>query len=100
VLLLERDVRRPLADNDPVTRCPVDPDLAGYVLEVPAPEPPGHEVLPEQFLATSDCLMADLPRPDFWDWSMVSDWQKRASIRRSCARIVDVAMEPGDASVT
>jgi hypothetical protein len=54
------------------------------VLVVRAPQPPGHEqVLPEQFLAISDCLMADLPDPDFWDWFLVSDWQKRASITRS-----------------
>jgi hypothetical protein len=73
--------------------------LAGYVLAVPALRPPGHEqVLAEEFLTISDCLMADLPRPEFWDWFVHHG--DATSARQSLAPEADVlavAMTPGDA---
>lgn len=57
---------RALGDDDPV----IDADLvmAGYVLTVPASAPPDMATVPTTLLTISDCIMRDLPRPEFWDW--------------------------------
>jgi hypothetical protein len=73
--------------------------VAGYVLVIPAARPPDQErVLPAQLLTISDCLMADLPRPEFWDWFVdleVAEQERAARAPKS--EIVAVAMDPGDA---
>jgi hypothetical protein len=73
--------------------------VAGYVLAVPTPRPPGQEyVLPETFLTVSDCLMSDLPRPEFWDWYVDRQEAERARMcRASHAETVTVAMTLEDA---
>ncbi|TDD55425.1 hypothetical protein E1263_26095 [Kribbella antibiotica] len=74
--------------------------LAGYVLVVPTPRPPSQEyaVLPETFLTISDCLMADLPRPEFWDWYVDRQEAERERISRAPhAETVTVAIASDDA---
>jgi len=74
--------------------------VAGYVLVVPAPRPPGQEyaVLPETFLTISDCLMSDLPRPEFWDWYVDRQEAEHERMSRAPhAETVTVAMSLEDA---
>lgn len=74
--------------------------VAGYVLLVPTPRPAsqGYAVLPETFLTISDCLMADLPRPEFWDWYVDRQEAERDRMSRAPhAETITVAMAPGDA---
>lgn len=42
--------------------------LVGYVWTRPAAPPPGLASVPASILTISDCIMDDLPRPEFWDW--------------------------------
>lgn len=73
--------------------------LAGYMLVVPTPRPPGHEqVLPEKFLTISDCLMDDLPRPEFWDWYVDRDEAEHVRLSDAPhAETMAVAMNPDEA---
>lgn len=73
--------------------------VAGYVLAVPTPRPPGHEdVLPPLFLTISSDIQEDLPQPEFWDWFV--DRADAEQARRTQApevQIVTVSMTAGDA---
>jgi hypothetical protein len=74
--------------------------VAGYVLAVPTPRPPGPKgaLLLETFLTISDCLMSDLPKPEFWDWYVDRQEAERARVARAAhAETVTVAMTVADA---
>jgi hypothetical protein len=69
--------------------------VAGYVLVAPTPRPNGqeYEPLPETFLTISDCLMSDLPRPEFWDWFVDRQEAEHARMTRAPqAETLTVAM--------
>lgn len=76
--------------------------MAGWVLveETPTSEIAGH-TLTGRLVTISDCIQADLPRPDTWlgDWFQDPD---QARVARDAdapgASIVTVAMDPRDAS--
>jgi hypothetical protein len=73
--------------------------VAGWVLVVPTPTPHAlGKSLPSTIITTSQCIMEDLPRPEFWDW-----YQDLAEAERDCevasqARVITVAMHPDDAT--
>jgi hypothetical protein len=74
--------------------------VAGYVLAVPTPRPSGLKwaLLPETFLTISDCLMSDLPKPEFWDWHVDRQEAERARVAGAAhAETVTVAMTVEDA---
>lgn len=73
------------------------PIVAGYVLVRRASPPPGMSSVPESIITISDCIMDDLPRPEFWDWFQDAEEAARAeSVTPDCA-IVAVALEPSEA---
>jgi hypothetical protein len=67
---------------------PTDLVVAGYVLAVPADAPPNDGALPAKLLTISDCIMDDLPRPEFWDWFL--DLEEVTQIRTAAAPQCDV----------
>ncbi len=78
--------------------------LTGWVLVQPAEHPPGlHAGLPQFLLTISDCIQADLPRPEdgFSDWFI-----ERAAADVACHSIDDptvwvatIGMHPDDARI-
>lgn len=73
------------------------PIVAGYVLVRPAAAPPGMTSVPAQIVTISDCIMDDLPRPEYWDWFLNIDEAIRARAVIPDATIVAVGLEPDDA---
>lgn len=73
--------------------------LAGYVLTRPAKAPPGLSTVPPQIITLSDCIMDDLPRPEFWDWFQSRQEVEAAEGDREQTDLVAVAIAPLDAEV-
>jgi len=73
--------------------------VAGYVFVRPATSPPGMNSTPAEILTISDCIMDDLPRPEFWDWFQSRDEALAAQPPDSShAQLVEVALERRDAA--
>lgn len=53
--------------------------------------------VPGSIITISDCIMDDLPRPEFWDWFQdAADAAHAQSVTPDCT-MVTVALEPSDA---
>lgn len=71
--------------------------VAGYVLTLPADAPPNDDALPPKILTISDCIMADFPRPEFWDWFLdVDDAKQAQAATASHPDVMQVAMRRSD----
>lgn len=78
-----------------------DADLlvAGYVITAPGSAPPGESTLPAAITTISDCIMPDLPRPEWWDW--FTDVDEALSAQSTCleaTQLTTVALHRADAS--
>ncbi len=78
---------------------PLQPQMlmAGYVWTRPAAPPPGLTSVPALILTISDCIMDDLPRPEFWDWFL--NFDEAVASRHGDAgemQLVEVAMTESD----
>lgn len=72
--------------------------VAGYVLVRPAAAPPGMHSAPARIVTISDCIMDDLPRPEFWDWFLDREEAFRAQAAAPAdTAVVAVALERNDA---
>jgi hypothetical protein len=72
--------------------------VAGYVFVRPAAAPPGMRSVPARIVTISDCIMDDLPRPEFWDWFQDADEALRAQTTTPAdTALVAVALERNDA---
>jgi hypothetical protein len=73
--------------------------VGGWVLVVPTPTPRVlGRTLPDTLITISQCIMEDLPQPEFWDWYQDPAEAERA--RETSApqsRVMTVAMHPDDA---
>lgn len=71
--------------------------VAGYVLAVPTDAPSGDEALPAKILTISDCIMEELPRPEYWDWFMDLDEarEQRSGSALPC-EVLQVAIRRSD----
>lgn len=73
------------------------PIVAGYALVRPAAAPPGMISVPQTIVSISDCIIDDLPHPEFWDWFQdLADAARAQSVTPDSA-VVAVALEPADA---
>lgn len=54
--------------------------------------------VPRSLITISDCLMDELPRPEYWDWFQVRADAERAQEDVPTSVVVSVALEPQDAS--
>jgi hypothetical protein len=70
--------------------------IAGYVIVRLAASPPSQS-LPSSVLTISDCIMDDLPRPEFWDWFQSPATALAAQRQQSATRLITVAMREDDA---
>jgi hypothetical protein len=72
--------------------------VAGYVLVRPATAPPGWSSVPGSLITISDCIMDDLPRPEYWDWFQNPADAARAQSVTPDTTVVSVALEADDAA--
>lgn len=73
--------------------------VGGWVLVEPTPTPRTlGKSLPPTILTTSQCIMVDLPRPEFWDWYQGRAEAEAAGRAFPAARVVTIAMNPIDAA--
>ena len=54
--------------------------------------------LPPTIITTSQCIMEDLPCPEFWDWYQEQAEAERGRQTAPHARVITVAMHPDDAT--
>lgn len=79
---------------------PLEHIVAGWVLIIPTLTPRAlGKRLPASILTISDCIMVDLPRPEFWDWYLE---RSTAELNRESgapeSHVITVAMHPVDAA--
>ena len=76
----------------------MSPIVAGYALVRRAAAPLGMSSVPQTIVTISDCIMDELPHPEYWDWFQDPADAARAQSVTPDSAVVAIALEPCDAN--